>query len=60
MCMEIAQIKQTLLDRGFKIVLMSGSGSTVFALSQDNKLIKKVAKELENHYFVETCKVLKK
>ena len=57
---EIAQIKQTLLDRGFKIVLMSGSGSTVFALSQDNKLIKKVAKELENHYFVETCKVLKK
>lgn len=57
---EIAQIKQTLKDRGLKIVLMSGSGSTVFALSTDVKQLKKVAKELEEHYFVEICKVLKK
>lgn len=57
---EIAQIKQTLKERGLKIVLMSGSGSTVFALSTEMKQLKKVAKELEEHYFVEICKVLKK
>lgn len=55
---EIQQIKQTLFDRGFKIVLMSGSGSTVFALSTDSSLIKKVAKELDDHYFVEVTKVI--
>lgn len=55
---EIQQIKQTLIDRGFKIVLMSGSGSTVFALSTDSSLIKKVAKELDDHYFVEVTKVI--
>ena len=57
---EIAQIKQTLKNYGFKIVLMSGSGSSVFALDTDVKTMKKVAKELENHYFVEICKVIKK
>lgn len=57
---EIAQIKQTLKNLGLKIVLMSGSGSTVFALSQDVSSLKKAAKMLENHYFVEICKVLKK
>jgi 4-diphosphocytidyl-2C-methyl-D-erythritol kinase len=56
---EIAQIKQTLLDRGLKIVLMSGSGSTVFALSTDLKLLKTLRRELEDHYFVEICKVKK-
>lgn len=57
---EIAQIKQTLRDYGFNIVLMSGSGSTVFAMSQDVKSLKKAAKSLEENYFVEVCKVLKK
>ena len=57
---EIAQIKQALLDAGLKIVLMSGSGSTVFALSQDIYPLKKVAKTLEHHYFVEICRVIKK
>ena len=57
---EIQQIKQTLLSRGFKIVLMSGSGSTVFALSTDSSLVKKVAKELDDHYFVEISKVINK
>ncbi len=56
---EIRHIKQTLKDRGFKIVLMSGSGSTVFALSTDLKLMKKVANELYGHYFVDICKVKK-
>ena len=57
---EISQIKQTLKDRGLKIVLMSGSGSTVFALSTELSSLRKVAKQLENHYFVEITKVLKK
>ncbi len=57
---EIAQIKQSLKDYGLRIVLMSGSGSTVFALSTDQKQLKKIAKELEEHYFVEVCKVIKK
>ena len=56
---EIKQIKQTLLDRGLKIVLMSGSGSTVFALSTDLKLLKSLRKELDDHYFVEICKIKK-
>ena len=57
---EIAQIKQTLKDRGFKIVLMSGSGSTVFALSTDSSLMKKVESDLEDHYFVYLTKIINK
>ncbi|MBO5577841.1 MAG: 4-(cytidine 5'-diphospho)-2-C-methyl-D-erythritol kinase, partial [Bacilli bacterium] len=57
---EIAQLKQTLKDAGLKIVLMSGSGSTVFALSTELFSLRKVAKQLENHYFVEITKVLRK
>ena len=36
---EIRQIKETLLAAGFKLVLMSGSGSTVFALSTDSSFL---------------------
>ena len=57
---EIAHIKQSLKDHGLKIVLMSGSGSTVFALSTDVQILKRVRKELEDHYFVEICKVINK
>ena len=56
---EIAQIKNALKERGLKIVMMTGSGSTVFALSTDVKLLKKIAKEFEDNYFVEVTKVLK-
>ena len=56
---EIAQIKETLKSAGLKIVLMSGSGSTVFALSTDQSIIKKVVKQLEDKYTVEVTKVLK-
>ncbi len=57
---EIQQIKEMLKTAGFKIVLMSGSGSTVFALSTDTSLVKKVAKSLEDKYLVEVTKVIKK
>jgi 4-diphosphocytidyl-2C-methyl-D-erythritol kinase len=34
---EIAKIKDSLLKDGIKIVLMSGSGSSVIALEEDAK-----------------------
>ena len=56
---EIQEIKNILKEAGLKIVLMSGSGSTVFALSTDTSLIKKVAKSLEDKYFVAVTKIRK-
>ena len=54
---------QTIIDElkesGLKIVQMTGSGSAVFALSTDKKLLKKVFKKFENKYHVELAKVLK-
>lgn len=57
---EIKQIKEALRNMGLKIVMMSGSGSAVFALSTDASLIKKAAKQLEDKYLVEITKVIKK
>ena len=56
---EISIIKNELKEQGLKIVGMSGSGSTVFALSTDRKLLKKVASIMEPHYFTELTKILK-
>ena len=56
---EIKRIKEILYSFGLKIVGMTGSGSSVVALSQDKKLLKKVEKELENTYRVELTRVLK-
>ena len=56
---EIQVIKDKLKLAGLKIVQMSGSGSSVFALSTDKKLIHSVAKQLEKQYLVEVTKVLK-
>ncbi len=56
----ISTIKEELKNDGVKIVGMSGSGSTVFALSQDKKLLKKLARKYENKYsFVELTKIIK-
>ena len=56
---EIQNIKDELKEIGFKIVLMSGSGSSVFALTTDKKLIKQANKKLENKYYTTTAKILK-
>lgn len=56
---EIQVIKDKLFTAGLKIVQMSGSGSSVFALSTDKKLLKNIAKTLEDEYLVEVTKVLK-
>ena len=56
---EIQVIKDKLFALGLKIVQMSGSGSAVFALSTDKKLIKQAFKALDKEYLVEMTKILK-
>ena len=56
---EIQIIKNELIAKGLKIALMSGSGSSVVALSTNKKLIKQVAKDYEDKYRVEVTKILK-
>lgn len=56
---EIQKIKDELKAKGLKIVLMSGSGSAVFALSTDKKLIKKIALQLEDDYQVAVTRIIK-
>ena len=55
----IQTIIDELHDCGLKIVQQTGSGSAVFALSTDKKLLKKIFKQFENKYQVEMAKVLK-
>lgn len=44
---EIQDVKDKLKDMGFKLVLMSGSGSSVFALTTNHKLAQAKYRELE-------------
>lgn len=57
---EIQTVKDKLYELGFKIVQMSGSGTSVFALTTDRKLMKLAEKKLEDDYIVVRTKVLKK
>ena len=54
---------QTIIDslkaEGLKMVQVTGSGSAVFALSTDKKLLKRVFKKFEDKYQVELTKVMK-
>ena len=54
---------QTIIDElhgfGLKMVQVTGSGSAVFALSTDKKLLNKTLKKLEDRYEVELAKVMK-
>lgn len=56
---EIQKIKDYLKEQGLKIVMMSGSGSCVFAMSTNKKLIKKIGLELEDKYRVDITKIKK-
>ncbi len=58
---EIATIKKYLKDKGLKLVLMSGSGSSVFALSTDKIILKKILKDIveEDNWFCELTKIIK-
>ena len=56
---EIQEIKDMLKKDGFKIVLMSGSGSTVFALTRNRKFAKQKCREYEKKNYevilTQTC-----
>ena len=56
---EIADIEKTLRDFGFKIVMMSGSGSSVFAMSTDKNLVNNAFKTIEGNFKVIKTKVLR-
>ena len=58
---EIQEIIDYLRSKGLSMVLMSGSGSTVFALSQDKAILKKILREIdaEERWFVELTRVIK-
>ena len=58
-CPEIKEIKEYLLNSGVKIVMMSGSGSSVFALSTDKNLLKRIMKNIGNRWFVELTRIIK-
>lgn len=47
---ELAKLKQELYDLGLPFVLMSGSGSTMFALSTEKTQLELAAKRLQNRY----------
>ena len=58
---EIQEVKDYLKTQGLKLVLMSGSGSSVFALSTDKSTLKKIEKVIyeEDKWFCELTKVIK-
>ncbi len=57
---DVEKIKNMLDEKGFECVSMTGSGSCVFAISKNKKLLKKTARELDKQgYFVEVTTVLK-
>ena len=56
LCPSIGEIKAKLLSLGFDFVMVSGSGSSVFALTQDKKIINNALSQFDNKiYFVKSC-----
>ena len=55
---EIKEIKDYLFSKGLKLVLMSGSGSAVYALSHDKAELKKIMLEIEDKWTVELTRML--
>lgn len=58
---EIKVIINYLKQQGLKLVMMSGSGSTVFALSTNKSILKRVQKQIdeERTWFSELTRILK-
>ncbi len=55
---KLTKIEQELKDYGFKIVSMTGSGSSMFALSDNKRLVKKAELYFDKlGYEVEKCKI---
>ncbi len=56
---EIRTVKEILQEKGFDGVLMSGSGSTVFAITKNRPLIKQTMAELKaQRYFVRHTRII--
>ena len=56
---EILTAKEYLINCGFEVVCMSGSGSTLFALTRNTELIEKVMHDFEYiNWFKYKCRVL--
>lgn len=55
---EIREIEEQMRNSGLKIVAMTGSGSSVFGMSKNKKLIKKAAKPFLNKYKVIITEIL--
>lgn len=56
---DIKVLKDELKQDGFEYVLMSGSGSCVFALSEKEELlVKSIEKYQEKYVFVEKCEII--
>lgn len=59
LCPEVGEIVESLKKDGYPISAMTGSGSTVFALSRDPKKDHQIIKKyLNKGYTVKVCKVL--
>ena len=58
---EIQTVIDYLKEQGLKLVMMSGSGSSVFALSTDKSVLKRVQKQIDEEgcWFCELTKVMK-
>ncbi|NBK97648.1 MAG: 4-(cytidine 5'-diphospho)-2-C-methyl-D-erythritol kinase [Erysipelotrichia bacterium] len=55
----VKTIKEELIAYGMDSVLMSGSGSSVFAITRDKQLMDQVEKEMKKKYpFVSQCEIL--
>ena len=52
---SISRVKNGMLKEGYYPVMMSGSGSTVFTISQDEKIQKTAQKYRKRGYFVRIC-----
>ena len=57
---EVQSVIDDLKSRGLDAVMMSGSGSAVFALSEDEEKLKKIRNEYEDSpYYVYLTKMAK-
>ena len=59
-CLEdIKRIKEILKSEGLEVIKMSGSGSTIFALSEDEELLKRIMKKYQQKgYYLQIVSIL--